>query len=497
MFRLFYIFPFLFFCPQLLVGDIQVIANDDDTVDSPPAKAHGDTTSRLTIETRDNNHLSVGYETNRLSAASSEDTVCATELDSLTFSEDSDATRIYDLNSRETKILRYAIIKESRNATPTPPTSPTGSDYQCRSPSFAVDRAIQQLTSNSKRKRSKSQRQTVGKLKPNLFSESEARLKEHGAATAAVIPKKLLSNRSLIEIGKMADVEVAVVVSQPIVETQTHTQQSNHLETNVSVITNGNCVTNIESATETSKAEHVVNETSTNATDDGIVAVKEGVTKSTAELVQHKELSTTEDGERTVLQETTATESVERNQSEIFTQAAWHPAALTNLTNGESTVINGEAASQVSSTEEVHRSESTVVTTEEDPESNVTRTITVTTSLVGVKHRILSESSEVIMSTGENLSIADVASLKLAMENGTLDALLTGQTNGDQPSPQIVSEMLKTPIIESPAGQSPVAAIQFKYPPSQPVEVIIVSAFRMFSKCIWMLIMFPGITGER
>lgn len=411
-------------------------------------------------------YLLAGNKAHKLGAALTED---LSQLDSLTLSEDSDATRIYDLNSRETKILRHAIIKESRHpigdVTPSPPTSPIDSEYLRRSPSFAVDKAIQQLTS-SKRGSPKFVRRPIGKLKPNLFSETEARLKELESA----VPKKLSIHQTSEANKKMADVEVAAA-NQPVIETQTHTQQSNNSESSVSTITDGNSVTNVESATEVSKAEHVVNETSTNETENGI-ELKEGVATSTAELVEYKELSTTEDGDRTVTSEALATSSLEKNESEVFTQSAWHPTTGAAPTNGELTNATGESASQVQSSEEVHRSESTVVTTEEDPQRNITRTITVTTSLVGVKHRILSESSELITSSGESLSITDAAGLKLALENGTLGALLTGQSGGDQPSPQIISELLKTPVIESPAGESPRTARHFKFPPT---DVVVVS----------------------
>ena len=46
---------------------------------------------------------------------------------SLTHSEDSDTTRVYDIDKRETKILRHEIIKTSRYpiaAAVTPPSSP-------------------------------------------------------------------------------------------------------------------------------------------------------------------------------------------------------------------------------------------------------------------------------------------------------------------------------------------------------------------------------------
>lgn len=506
-----------------MVGDIQVIASDDDIENSNNDHRNSvsiDLNQNLTTIEKSNNNNYIGLSIAESDRVQSQP---QNQLDSLTLSEDSDATRIYDLNSRETKILRHAIIRESRQPigdatilfaqTPTPPSTPTSSgssEHLRRSPSFAVDRAIQQLTANTHERSTRTSNKTVGKLKPNLFSESEARLKQQqqrrqenhqsSFGLSVQVPKKVSSfdksdKKNFIE-RKMADVEVlsaaatTVVQQQPTpqVEIQTHTQQSTDLETSHSTITNGSSVTLVESATETSKAEHVVNEATKNESEHG-VEVKEGCATSTAELVQHKELSTTEDGDRTVVQETNAVASVERNQSDIFTQQSWHPA---ERVNGDSTtVVNGESASQVSSTEEVHRSESTVVTTEADPENNVTRTITVTTSCVGVKHRILSESAEVIVAAGENLSLADAASLKEAIENGTLGTLLlsSGQTNGNGPalvdqqqlSPQIVSETLKTPIIQSPASESPRSPRAFNYPPPEPVEVIIVSETSMIT----------------
>lgn len=499
---------FFFFCAsflQLLVADIQIVSDASPidlhttkqirVAENNPILQRAVKVDQLCTEDRDY-YLLAGEEAIKLNSISSEDTPCqSSQFDSLTLSEDSDATRIYDLNSRETKILRHNIIKKSRNpigellipaATPA-----TIVDSINKKPTIVVDKTIEQLT--NKLLQSANTRETVpkkitspNKLKPNLFSvaENQHRNERTPAATAVVkrprhvILHKMASTElvsqqpQLHQLQHQEDVQLV----EPVVETQTATNQTSNTETNSATITTADGVTNIESVTNTGNATQIVTETSSSD-----AARTEAVSTSSAELLEHKEFSTTEGADQTkTTQETSVTASSERNETTVFSESVRDfgadGTALVLSTEGNGV---SEAAQVTTSAEEIHRSQSTVVTTEEDPENNCTRTITVTTSLVGVKQRILTESSELI-----TLSEGDAEAYKLAIENGDMSAfpMITSPSNA-----HIVSEVLKLPIVESPSGtilSEPSVLRHNNYPPVEQGDIIVVSDHNLKSSII-------------
>lgn len=121
----------------------------------------------------------------------------STQHDSLTLSEDSDTTRVYDLNKRETKILRNEVIKTSRRpegAVLTPPPSPVNSEHSDTSHSLYVNNfiAIQQLTElRSKEERSPSPISSPIATSPLLSKQSLFNSKPLSPSTVKFLaPKK-------------------------------------------------------------------------------------------------------------------------------------------------------------------------------------------------------------------------------------------------------------------------------------------------------------------
>lgn len=481
---------------QLLVADIQIVSDASHidlhttkqirVAENNPILQRAVKVDQLCTEDRDY-YLLAGEEAIKLNSISSEDTLCqSSQFDSLTLSEDSDATRIYDLNSRETKILRHNIIKKSRNPIgelTVPAATPAAAivvDSINKKPSLAVDKTIEQLT--NKLLESANTQETVpkkitspNKLKPNLFSvaENQHRNERTPAATAVVkrprhvILHKMASTELVSQQPHQLQHRDDVQLVEPLVETQTATNQTSNTETNSATITTADGVTNIESVTNTGNATQIVTETSLSD-----AARTEAVSTSSAELLEHKEFSTTEGADQTkTTQETSLTASSERNETTVFSESVRDFGAdgTALALSAEGNAVS-EAAQVTTSAEEIHRSQSTVVTTEEDPENNCTRTITVTTSLVGVKQRILTESSELI-----TLSEGDAEAYKLAIENGDLSAfpMITSPSNA-----HIVSEVLKSPIVESPSGtilNEPSVFRHSNYPPVEHGDVIVVS----------------------
>lgn len=489
---------------QLLVADVQIVSDASHIhlhntkqicVDEKnPILKRAVKVDQLCTEDRDYYLLS-GEEASKLNSISSEDTICqSSHCDSLTLSEDSEATRIYDLNSRETKILRHNIIKKSRNPIgelSILPTTPIDADSIKKQPKFAVDKTIEQLTNkfleNANTQEAKSKSITSpNKLKPNLFSVAADQQREKKDSTAVV-----LTQSRNVTLNKMASAEVVSqqqeLQREPLVETQTASHQTSNSETNSATITTADGVTNIESATDIGNATQVVNEISINGDER-----TEAIATSSAELVEHKEFSTTEGADQTITtQETSVTASSERNETTVFTESVRNLGDDTTVVFSSEINQISEAAKVTTSAEEIHRSQSTVVTTEEDPENNCTRTITVTTSLVGVKHRILSESSELITSTDGSHTI-DAGAYKFAIENGTLGPIITSPSNA-----HIVSETLKSPIVESPSGtilNEASVMRQFSYPPVQQGDVIVVSD-RIYCMIINFIIGHEPITS--
>lgn len=464
----------------MLVRDIQVVSNSD----SPSASIDLHTTKSIRVE-EDNPILQRAIKLDALCtpdrdyyllpcSASTENTICASQqYDSLTLSEDSDTTRIYDLNSRETKILRHDIIKKSKKpvgeATGTPPTSPIDSELFHINPSIGLDKTIQQLTSkllDSAKDIRRPIASSPSKLRPNLFTQAEAQ-----QSSQKSLPKNLKATNRITK--KMASAEVVL----PVAEVEKNLTVAERA-TNGVVSTNGEGVANVDSATNVTTTSNVTNETTTTETADAIER-SEAVIQTSAELVEHKEASTSEEGDRTVTQETSVTSSVERNQATVVTEAVSKPSTDSSLvSSGEHSMV-----SETTSAEEFHRSESTVVTTEEDTVNNVMRTITVTTSLVGVKQRILSETLELVSSNDENYSISEPLTFNLAIENNDVFGSAENPTTPTAiQHAQIVSETLKTPVPEenedvdvtTTTGLQNEAKVlrQFSYPPQGDVVVV-------------------------
>lgn len=91
-----------------------------------------------------------GDSLTRISIDSSETSNTSLQLtDSLTPSEDSDTTRIYEIETRETRLLRQSVIlsaKKPIGSTRTPPSTPTEEDNP--PPTFPISpQAIQEETS--------------------------------------------------------------------------------------------------------------------------------------------------------------------------------------------------------------------------------------------------------------------------------------------------------------------------------------------------------------
>lgn len=454
----------------MLVRDIEVVSSNDHSPSAPivlykakPIRVEEDhpileravKLDALCTEDRDFYLLS-GEEVSKLSPHSSDDAINASfhhqQSDSLTLSEDSDTTRIYDLSSRETKILRHDIIKKSRNpvgesSTGTPPTSPV--ELFHISPSTGLDKTIQQLThkilgsSKDVRKTSVSPK----KLKPNVFTQADEELKYDREG-----PKR---QTVLTGAKKMADVELA---SQLLIEAERgqsvaekSAQNVSNANSNVTIETNGIATTN-----------------------GNTVERSESTVSTSAEVVGFKEIIDSE--QRAVTQETSTSETVERNETATVSTA-------------EHSILSETA--QVSTAEQIHRSETVEVvsSTQCDVERNVTRTVTVTSSLIGVKQSILSETMELVSSTEEEVqhTIDGTAGFKFAIENDNEQKVVASpepepERSVDQHA-QVISETLKSTVTDTGKSNSDANLVRQLSQPIEQHDVVVVS----FTKFIFLL----------
>ncbi|XP_059615999.1 uncharacterized protein LOC132261281 isoform X2 [Phlebotomus argentipes] len=143
-------------------------------------------------------------ETTGLSIESSETSNTSLQLtDSLTPSEDSDTTRIYEIETRETRLLRESVIMSSKKAvgsTRTPPSTPTEENAQ--PPAFPISpQAIEEETRvlqeiEEKRTVSPSTVKFFAPKKPPVFSPTTPTAPEQPAVNGSSMEKKEINNNN-------------------------------------------------------------------------------------------------------------------------------------------------------------------------------------------------------------------------------------------------------------------------------------------------------------